>query len=72
LKTLAYYHANGNTRDPLVEFEFKEIKAAIAFDRDVAANAGWLGLIKTPGNRKRMRVIVALSFFSQWSGNGLM
>ncbi|KZP15424.1 hypothetical protein FIBSPDRAFT_867167 [Athelia psychrophila] len=25
-----------------------------------------------PGNRKRMRIVVALAFFSQWSGNGLV
>ncbi|KAF9445992.1 general substrate transporter [Macrolepiota fuliginosa MF-IS2] len=72
LKTLAYYHARGNAQDPLVEFEFEEIKAAIAFDRDVASNVGWLSLIKSPGNRRRMRIIIALAFFSQWSGNGLV
>ncbi|KAG8214167.1 general substrate transporter [Butyriboletus roseoflavus] len=72
LKTLAYYHANGNVHDPLVEYEFEEIKAAIAFDREAAANVGWLSLFKTSGNRKRMRIIVALAFFSQWSGNGLV
>lgn len=59
-------------QDPLVEYEFEEIKAAIAFDRDVASNIGWTSLFKTPGNRKRMRIIIALAFFSQWSGNGLV
>lgn len=34
LKTLAYYHADGNEQDPLVQFEFNEIKSAIEFDRD--------------------------------------
>jgi hypothetical protein len=58
--------------DPLVQYEFEEIKAAIAFDREVAANVGWTSLFKTPGNRRRMRIIVALAFFSQWSGNGLV
>lgn len=55
-----------------MEYEFEEIKAAIAFDREVAANVGWLSLFKNPGNRKRIRIIVALAFFSQWSGNGLV
>ncbi|PPQ64206.1 hypothetical protein CVT24_008624 [Panaeolus cyanescens] len=71
LKTLAYYHADGDENHPLVQYEFEEIRAAIAFDRDVAANVGWLSLIKTPGNRRRLRIIIALAFFSQWSGNGL-
>lgn len=72
LKTLAYYHADGNEQDPLVQYEFEEIKAAIALDREVAATVGWTTLFATPGNRKRMRIIIALAFFSQWSGNGLV
>lgn len=34
LKTLAYYHADGNEEDPLVKYEYEEIKAAIDFDRE--------------------------------------
>jgi Sugar (and other) transporter len=41
-------------------------------DSAVAANVGWKALFTTPGNRKRMRIIIALAFFSQWSGNGLV
>ncbi|KAI0266086.1 hexose transporter [Gloeopeniophorella convolvens] len=70
LHTLAYYHADGDERDPLVVYEFEEIKAAIEFDK--TQNVGWKSLIQTPGNRKRMRIIVALGWFSQWSGNGLV
>ena len=55
-----------------MQFEFNEIKAALEFDRTVAANIGWKSLIATPGNRKRMRIIIAIAFFSQWSGNGLI
>lgn len=90
LRTLAYYHADGNEyvfthklcyrrieivhprQDPVVQFEFNEIKAALEFDRTVAANIGWKSLFATPGNRKRMRIIIAIAFFSQWSGNGLL
>ncbi|TFK96723.1 hexose transporter [Pterulicium gracile] len=71
LKTLAYYHADGNDQDPLVQYEFEEIKAAIELDK-ANKNIGWLSLIKTSGNRKRLRVIAAIAFFSQWSGNGLI
>jgi Sugar (and other) transporter len=38
----------------------------------VASNIGYKSLFTTPGNRKRMRIILALAFFSQWSGNGLV
>lgn len=53
-------------------YEFEEIKAAIDFDRTVAANVGWKSFITSKGNRKRLRIILALAFFSQWSGNGLV
>ena len=72
LHTLAYYHADGNETDPLVLFEYNEIKAAVALDREVAANVSWSSLYSTPGNRKRMTIIIAIAFFSQWSGNGLV
>ncbi len=45
---------------------------ALDFDHTVAASVGWRALVATPGNRRRMRIIVALAFFSQWSGNGLV
>ena len=58
--------------DALVQYEFNEIKSAIEFDRAVAANVGWKSFVTSPGNRKRLRIIVAIAFFSQWSGNGLV
>jgi len=72
LHVLAYYHADGNEKDPLVEYEYEEIKAAVDLDRGVAGSIGWMYLIRTPGNRKRLAIIVALGWFSQWSGNGLV
>lgn len=71
LRTLAYYHANGDEHDPLVQFEFAEIKESIESER-VQKRTDWRELIRTPGNRRRMRVIIAIAFFSQWSGNGLV
>ncbi|KAI1783953.1 general substrate transporter [Ganoderma leucocontextum] len=72
LRILAYYHSNGNRTDPLVEYEFEEIRAAIQFDKEIAADVGWLSLVRTPGNRRRLRIMVAIAFFSQWSGNNLI
>jgi hypothetical protein len=72
LKTLAYYHADGDEDNALVRYEFEEIKAAIEADRAAAEAVGWRTLFSTPGNLRRMRIIIALAFFSQWSGNGLV
>jgi hypothetical protein len=58
--------------DPLVKYEYEEIRASLELDRGVASNVGWSSLFATVGNRKRMRIIIALAFFSQWSGNGLV
>ena len=65
------YHFHSR-QDPLVEFEFQEIKDAISFERTVASSFGWISLLTSPGNRRRLRIIVALAMFSQWSGNGLV
>ena len=53
-------------------YQMEEIKSAIELDREVKDNVGWSALWKTRGNRRRMRIIIALAFFSQWSGNGLV
>lgn len=71
MKTLAYYHADGNDQDPLVQFEYQEICAAIEEEK-IMKQAGWLDLVRTSGMRKRMRICIAIAFFSQWSGNGLV
>ncbi|KAI0754445.1 hexose transporter [Daedaleopsis nitida] len=72
LRTLAYYHADGDESDPLVLYEFEEIKAAIKMDQETKKNVGWKALVATKGNRKRMVIIIAIAWFSQWSGNGLV
>ncbi|KAJ7457517.1 hexose transporter [Mycena galericulata] len=48
----------------------REIKAAMTLDA-AAANAGWTSLLSSSSNRKRIRIIIAIAFFSQWSANGL-
>ncbi|KAL1742198.1 general substrate transporter [Schizophyllum fasciatum] len=72
LHVLSYYHANGDKKAPLVEHEFQEIRDALERDAEVAQQNGWMSLVQTAGNRRRLRIIVALACFSQWSGNGLL
>ncbi|KAH9037798.1 general substrate transporter [Lactarius pseudohatsudake] len=61
-KILARFHSVGfDERNPLVLFEITKISKKVSFAT----------LFATPGNRKRMRIILGLTLFSQWSGNGL-
>ncbi|KAM0566367.1 hypothetical protein ACHAP9_007451 [Verticillium nonalfalfae] len=64
------YHCNGDDESPLADLEYREMRAVI--EAEIANNTGWRSLLKTPGNRRRILVLVLLGLFSQWSGNGLV
>ncbi|KAJ3507015.1 hypothetical protein NLJ89_g6538 [Agrocybe chaxingu] len=70
---LAKYHAHGSDeRDPLVMFEMAQIRHAIRMEEEINKSTSYWSLFQTPGNRKRMRIILGIAVFSQWSGNGLV
>ncbi|KAG8681030.1 hypothetical protein FRC09_017805, partial [Ceratobasidium sp. 395] len=73
VRVLARYHAlrRGDENDELVQFEREEIKEALRIEVEASSSASYLSLFRTPGNRRRLRIIVAIAFFSQWSGNGI-
>jgi hypothetical protein len=64
------FHASGNAHDDFVRAEFAEIQQTIQLEKLNEQN-GWSVFVKTPGNRKRLLLIVLTSFFSQCSGNGI-
>lgn len=72
LRILAKYHADGDVNHELVQFEYHEIKEALRLEEEAKKSVSFLALFSTPGNLRRMRIIVAIGFFSQWSGNGLI
>ena len=66
-RILARYHADsGDERDPLVVFEMAQIRHALKLEKDANTSTSFLTLFATPGNRKRMLIIIALAIFSQW------
>ncbi|PPQ98744.1 lactose permease [Panaeolus cyanescens] len=70
---LAHYHARGSDeRDPLVVFEMAQIRHAIRMEEEINRSTSYWSLFSTAGNRKRMRIILGIAVFSQWSGNGLV
>ncbi|KAJ3033300.1 hypothetical protein HDV00_006516 [Rhizophlyctis rosea] len=71
LQVLGKYHGGGDENDALVRFEFHEIKEALRIERETAGSVNMWSPFIGAGNRKRMMVIGAIAFFSQWSGNAL-
>jgi MFS family permease len=69
-ENLVKYHADGREGDPMVELEYAEMKSVI--EADMATKTPWKALVSTPGNRRRLLLIVMLGCCSQWSGNGLV
>ncbi|KAK3675863.1 hypothetical protein LTR78_004055 [Recurvomyces mirabilis] len=68
LEILAKYHANGNREDPLVRFEYAEMKASIAQGEQ---KGRWSDLFATKGNRYRVFICLACGVFSQFSGTSI-
>lgn len=72
LRILVKYHANGRSDDPLVQHEFCEIFEAIKLDQRAQSKSGYLDFFRTPGNRWRLGIIVAVGLMVQWAGNGII
>jgi MFS family permease len=72
LGILAKYHANGNRDHPTVQFEFREIHDTIKLEQAASNSTRYTDFFKTKGNRYRLSVLIALGFFSQWSGNAVI
>ncbi|KAL2699582.1 hypothetical protein AAEP93_009557 [Penicillium crustosum] len=72
LKMLAYYHAQGDESDEVVQVEFTEITTAIAMEKNGENSGSYVDFLRTPGNRKRLLIIISFGLFAQWSGNGLV
>ncbi|KAL4898922.1 hypothetical protein BDW74DRAFT_184281 [Aspergillus multicolor] len=71
LQILIQYHANGEQNDELVVAEYYEIREVLRAEQEVETNSIKL-FFATPGNRKRLLIIVILAVAGQWSGNGLV
>jgi sugar porter (SP) family MFS transporter len=71
LAVLAKHHGGGDANDPLVQFQFREIKHTIQSDRDNKNSTSYLDFFRTKGNRWRLAIIVSLGVISQYSGNAL-
>ena len=57
LDVLAYYHANGDREDEVVQFEFREIVGTIELEI-AAKQMRWSELWKGPGNKWRIFIMI--------------
>ncbi|KAI5449604.1 hypothetical protein NCC49_004534 [Naganishia albida] len=68
---LATYHSNGDLDDPLVQLEMREM--ADALEREARnQQVTFMDFVRTPGNRRRLWVLVLLAFSLNWMGNGII
>ncbi|EJD52273.1 hexose transporter [Auricularia subglabra TFB-10046 SS5] len=72
IRVLTKWHAFDDPKSELVQFEYNEIKQALQLEKENKKSISFFTLFSTPGNLRRMRIIIAIGFFSQWSGNGLI
>ncbi|KAJ5379862.1 sugar transporter [Penicillium cataractarum] len=71
LAILSKYHANGHTDDPLVQYEFQEIEAALNLEKS-CSEVSFMDFTKTHANRHRLLILVAVGVGTNWVGNGIV
>ncbi|KAK5728536.1 hypothetical protein LTR15_001672 [Elasticomyces elasticus] len=71
LNILAKYHANGDVDDELVKYEYREICHVIQLEEE-GKKTGYLDFLKTPGNRRRLLVLVVMATGTNWIGNSII
>ena len=70
-KILVKYHGGGDENSPLVAFEMAEIEAALELESTTSQNS-WFELVRTPANRHRTLIAIAVGWFAQWTGMNLI
>lgn len=71
LQFMATYHGNGDASDPLVVFEFQEMKDAIEAER-IAKAEKWSTILRSPSNRHRLGLAALMSFLTNLSGSSII
>lgn len=64
-------HANGNLHDQVVLTEHQEIVETLQFEK-IAGSVSMLEVVRTPGNRKRLFILLTVAVFSMTMGNNVV
>ncbi|PYH92650.1 general substrate transporter, partial [Aspergillus ellipticus CBS 707.79] len=70
LDALARYHSNGVVDDPLVQLEYREIRAMLSADG--LCPASHYGDLFKGSNRHRLIILLAIGCGTNWVGNGII
>lgn len=72
LHIFAKYHGDGNPNALLVKLEYKEVVEQLSLTK--VENPWWdfKELVNTRAARYRLFMVIAMSFFGQWSGNNVV
>ncbi|WVO17095.1 hypothetical protein L204_104782 [Cryptococcus depauperatus] len=65
------YHGNGNRDDPLVLFEFEEMKNALQQEKEAKAEK-WGTILRSRANRHRLGLAVLMIFLTNLSGSSII
>jgi SP family sugar:H+ symporter-like MFS transporter len=57
------YHGNGDANDPLVLFEFEEMKAALQLEKELGS-AKWGTIVKDKGSLHRFGLAALMAFMT--------
>ena len=71
LKIFAKYHGDGDENKPIVQLQMKEIVASMNQYKNENPWWDYRELFNTKAARYRMFMVIAMSFFGQWSGNNV-
>lgn len=75
-RVLAQQHAHGDETDPLVAFELHEIERALQVEAATGKTYNIITALRefmrTPGNRKRLFLVLNIGVGSQWNGVGIV
>ncbi|KAK8865576.1 hypothetical protein IAR55_000720 [Kwoniella newhampshirensis] len=68
---LVKYHGNGDVQDPLVLFEFEEIKRTIREEQAAKAQK-WSRILRSRSNRHRLGLAALMTFCTNMSGSSII
>ncbi|CAO2658333.1 Nn.00g060560.m01.CDS01 [Neocucurbitaria sp. VM-36] len=68
---LIRYHANGRQDDEVVDTELSQITTALQVEKE-SKMTSWSTMLKSPANRKRFSICIAVALLTLWNGQGVI